>query len=117
MNQIKRYSNYLEETNKKRKNKMNPIKVLFDSRKFLLLIFDVVSSLAIYFVGKYAGAAVEDLKFVIMVIQPLWILVVGAIAAQNVAGIKAKADIEEAALYNENRAKEKPVIATNTIGV
>jgi len=86
---------------------MNPIKVLFDSRKFLLLIFDVVSSLAIYFVGKYAGAAVEDLKFVVLVIQPLWLLVVGAIAAQNIAGIKAKGSIEEAKIYQDTCIKEK----------
>lgn len=80
---------------------MNPFLSLLKSRKFLVLIFDVITSLLIYFVGKYAGAAVADLKFVIGIVQPMWLLIVGAIAAQNVAGIKSEAAIKEAEAYNK----------------
>lgn len=92
---------------------MNPFLSLFSSRKFLLLIFDVISSLAIYFVGKYAGAAIEDLRFVIAVLQPLWLLVVGAIAVQNVAGIKATGSLAEAVEYN----KPSPTVPSSELTV
>lgn len=53
------------------------------------MIFDAVCSLAVYFVGKYFNVAVEDLKFVIGVLQPIVGLLLVAFTVENVQKIKA----------------------------
>lgn len=63
---------------------MNPISGLFRSRKFWVALFDLVVSLILYFVGKYAAPAVaDDIKFVIAAIQPVFLLVIGGIAYED----------------------------------
>ena len=62
----------------------NAFMLLLRSRKFLLLVLDVVVSLALYFVGKYAGAgAFEDVKLVITSVQPVFIAIIVAIAVED----------------------------------
>ena len=62
----------------------NAFMLLLQSRKFLLLVLDVVISLALYFVGKYAGAGVfEDVKLVITSVQPIFIAIIVAIAIED----------------------------------
>ena len=67
---------------------MNPWKLLFASRKFWLLILDTVISLSLYFVGKYAGIAFEDVKLVILTLQPVFIMLIYAIAKEDAAGVR-----------------------------
>jgi hypothetical protein len=63
---------------------------LFKSRKFLTALVDVVLSLALYFVSKYAAPGVaEDVKFLIGAIQPVFLLVIGMIAVEDAAAYKA----------------------------
>jgi len=68
---------------------MGPWGSLFRSRKFLLLILDVVVSIALYFVGKYAPVAIEDVKFAILTLQPLVVLLIGSIAYEDGAALGA----------------------------
>lgn len=63
---------------------MNPIAGLLRSRKFLLLVLDVIIQLVLYFVGKYAAPALaEDIVFVIGVQQPVWVALIAAIAYED----------------------------------
>lgn len=62
----------------------NPFASLLKSRKFWLMILDLVISLALYFVAKYAAAPVaEDVKWVIGLIQPIFIAIISAIAYED----------------------------------
>lgn len=67
----------------------NPIKSLLGSRKFLLLVLDVVVSVILYFASKYASPSVaDDVKTLIGLMQPVWIAVIVAITIQNVEQIR-----------------------------
>ena len=66
--------------------KTGPWAGLAQSRKFLLLVMDVIGSLALYFVTKYAGASlVDDVKFVLLALQPVFIMMIYAIAKEDAA--------------------------------
>ena len=63
---------------------MNPMQGLLRSRKFLVLVLDVVISLLLYFGSKYAAPAVlDDMTFVIAVLQPVALFLIGAIAYED----------------------------------
>jgi hypothetical protein len=69
---------------------MNPFSSLFHSRKFLLLILDTFIALALYFLSRYAPVAwLEDTKFVILVMQPVFIAVIASIAWEDAAAKRA----------------------------
>lgn len=57
---------------------------LLKSRQFIVTVLDMLISLTIYFVGKYAGAAIEDLRFVITVTQPAIGLLIAAYTVNDV---------------------------------
>jgi hypothetical protein len=65
------------------------MEALFRSRKFWVLIVDTVVSLLVFFVGKYAPIAAEDVNIVIAALQPVFIMVIGAIAYEDGAALKA----------------------------
>ena len=57
---------------------------LFKSRKFMTAIVDLVASVILYFVGKYAVPAIaEDVVFMIGVMQPVFLLVIAGIAYED----------------------------------
>ena len=58
-------------------------KALLRSRKFMALILDVVCSGVLFFVGKYATGSLEDVKFVILGIQPVFLFLIGGIAYED----------------------------------
>lgn len=58
---------------------------LFKSRKFWLGVGDLVISLTLFFVGKYAANSLDDVKFIIAAIQPLFVTVIGGIALEDAA--------------------------------
>ena len=64
---------------------MNPFAGLLQSRKFWLLILDSVVALVLYFVGKYAPGVGADVEFVILVMQPVFIVIIAAIAWEDAA--------------------------------
>jgi hypothetical protein len=81
---------------------------IFKSRKFWIMVVDVVVSIVTYFVGKYAAPAIADDIFkMIVTLQPVILLVIGSITAQNLAGIKATASLKEAKLYTATETPEQ----------
>jgi len=65
---------------------------LLKSRKFLVLLLDTVVSLVLYFSAKYlAAGAVEDIKTVILALQPVVLVLIGAIAYEDGQAMKAEA--------------------------
>ncbi len=71
---------------------MNPFQALLKSRKFLVLVLDTVVSLVLYFSAKYlAAGAVEDIKTVILALQPVVLVLIGAIAYEDGQAMKAEA--------------------------
>lgn len=51
---------------------------LLQSRRFWTLLVDAVLSIALYFVGKYFAVALEDLRFLIIAIQPIAVALIAA---------------------------------------
>ena len=65
---------------------MEPIRGLFNSRKFYVLMLDTVVSIITYFVGKYAIPSVaDDVLFFIAAIQPVFLALIAGIAAEDSA--------------------------------
>lgn len=63
---------------------MNPWEGLLRSRKFWLLVLDTVISMVLFFVGKYASADLfDDVKFLIAALQPLFVVIIAAIAYED----------------------------------
>ena len=59
---------------------------LLRSRKFWVLIVDVAVSLVAYFSGKYAGPEVaEDVGFLILSLQPVFVAVIVGIFVEDAA--------------------------------
>jgi hypothetical protein len=92
---------------------MNPFAGLLKSRKFWLLILDMASSVTLYFVGKYAGESVfADIKFLIATLQPVFGIVIAAIAYEDVGAAKAGATVQVA----EEETKAAAAYALNCQG-
>ena len=58
---------------------------LLKSSKFWLLVLDTVVSLILFFVGKYAQMAAEDIAILIGTLQPVFVFVIGGIAYEDAA--------------------------------
>jgi len=57
---------------------------LLQSRKFLMLVLDVLMSGTLFFVGKYAGPSVfEDIQFLVMLLQPVFVSIIVSIAYED----------------------------------
>ncbi len=69
--------------------KPNPFSGLVHSRKFWLLILDTLISLILYFVGRYVPDAIEDVKFAVLALQPVFVTIIIAIAVEDAALNKA----------------------------
>jgi len=60
--------------------------LLLHSRKFLVLLLDVAVSVVSYFVTRYVNPEVtKDVLFMIGVLQPVVLAVIGGIAAEDSA--------------------------------
>jgi len=65
---------------------MNAFENLMNSRKFWLLVLDTIISLILYFVGKYTAPEVnQDIEFLIMTLQPVFIAVIVGIFVEDAA--------------------------------
>lgn len=72
----------------------SPLGKLLASRKFLLMVLDVVLSLVMYFSVKYVNpSAVEDIKQLILVLQPVIVTLIYTIAKEDAALSEAEAKI------------------------
>lgn len=59
------------------------LKGLLRSRKFLLLLMDTVVSLTLFVVGHAAPGYVEDAKELILILQPVFVALIAAIAYED----------------------------------
>jgi drug/metabolite transporter (DMT)-like permease len=75
--------------------KPNPFRALMYSRKFWLMMLDLVVSLVVYFVTKYAAPEMTtDVLFVIGALQPVFVMLIGAIAYEDGENAKAAAKLQ-----------------------
>ena len=84
---------------------------LFTSRKFWIMICDMVASIVIYFTTKYAAPELaKDILFLLGILQPVVVTVVVAITVQNVQHIKNKAfaEVEVSVLKSATIEQELP---------
>lgn len=82
-----------------------PFRALLRSRKFLLLTLDAVITLVIYFTAKYAPHVIDDARFLIAVLQPVFLFVIGAYAYEDaqikaqIAAVNRTFELQNAAAY------------------
>ena len=67
-------------------NSLSPLKKLLGSRKFWLLILDTVVSVSLWVAASFFPGAQEAVKFVIGALQPIFIMLIMAIAWEDAAG-------------------------------
>lgn len=78
----------------------NPFSALVKSRKFWIMILDLVVSLTTFFFAKYASPDAQEItKFVILALQPVFLVVIGSIAAEDISLNVANARKYEAELW------------------
>jgi hypothetical protein len=75
---------------------MNPFAGLIKSRKFWLMVLDVVVSGSTYFIGKYAGADGQDMLFIIGLLQPVFVTVIASVTVEDNAQRKLDGTIVQA---------------------
>lgn len=68
---------------------MNPIQMLLKSRKFLLLVLDTVISLILWGVGLWLPQYTEQVNQLILILQPVFVSVIGGIAVEDAAEKRA----------------------------
>ena len=67
-----------------------------------MLLLDTAVSLVLYFSAKYlAAGAVEDIKTVIVALQPVVLVLIGAIAYEDGKSRQAEALVEAAQIQKE----------------
>ena len=77
--------------------------MLLKSRKFWLMIADLVFSCGVYFVGKYAGPeASADILWLIGILQPVIISLITGIAIEDSARFKADGAVASAEIASGN---------------
>lgn len=68
---------------------MNPFSMLLKSRKFLLLVLDTVISLILWGVGLWLPQYTEQVNQLILILQPVFVSVIGGIAVEDAAEKRA----------------------------
>jgi hypothetical protein len=63
---------------------------IYKSQKFWIAVSDMVAGLAIFFVGKYAPVYIEDLATLWLYAQPVLLIWIASIAAEDVAAKRSK---------------------------
>ena len=64
---------------------------IFKSRKFWLMILDLVLSLALFFGAKYlAPVLFADVKYLIGALQPVFVFLIAAIAYEDAAFMRSQ---------------------------
>ena len=62
---------------------------LWKSSKFWMVVFNFVTSTTVFFVGKYAQVAAEDVAFLIGAMQPAIVMIIAGIAIEDAAQKRA----------------------------
>lgn len=67
---------------------------IWRSKEFWTGVVGGIATLAVYFVGKYFAAGLEDLQVVLNVMMPIILLLIGAYTAQSMTRTWAAAQVE-----------------------
>jgi hypothetical protein len=85
----------------------NPI---WKSRRLWVGVLDILISLILYFIAKYVPGAIEDVKFVVLLLQPLALTFIIAYTVEDINLIRAEAQkqvaltsLEETKVYEGAR--------------
>lgn len=85
---------------------------IWSSRKFWIMSVDTIVALVLLIGGWYLDPAMLDRVVAVIAILQIPVgFVIGSIALQNVAGIKASGAVQEAAAYNSSE-RVLPKLAT-----
>lgn len=77
-------------------DELNPFQKLIRSRKFWLLVLDVVISTITYFVTRYAFPALaEDIIKMIALWQPVFVALIGSVAYEDAAEKRNIVQVDE----------------------
>jgi uncharacterized membrane protein HdeD (DUF308 family) len=68
---------------------MSPVSLLFQSRKFWLLILDTVIAIVLYTVANFFPAFKEHVGFLVATLQPVFVMLIVAIAIEDAAEKRA----------------------------
>lgn len=68
---------------------MNPVSLLFKSRKFWLLILDTVIAIILYTVSAFVPQFKEHVVFFVGILQPVFVMLIVAIAIEDAAEKRA----------------------------
>lgn len=80
---------------------------ILKSRKFWIMMVDLVVSVTTYFVAKYVNPAMaQDVLFLIGSLQPVVLALIASITVQNVEAMKVQGSIDETRAYNELRVEK-----------
>ena len=71
-----------------------PMHALLRSRKFLIAVLDAAVSTALFLAGQHLPQYLGDIKFVILTLQPVILMVIGAYAYED-AQIKSALAVAE----------------------
>jgi phosphoglycerol transferase MdoB-like AlkP superfamily enzyme len=74
---------------------------LLKLKEFWTVVVDFVVSVVLFFVGKYAAPSVfEDIKFVIVALQPIVGLLIAVFATDRLEGLMVRVLARPTAIYN-----------------
>jgi len=68
---------------------MRPVSLLFKSRQFWLLILDTVIAIVLYAVANFFPAFREHVGFLVVTLQPVFVMLIVAIAIEDAAEKRA----------------------------
>lgn len=84
---------------------------LLHSAKFWTAVLDALISLALFFVGKYAPSFAEDVKILTITLQPVFVVLIAAIAYEDGQTATAAARVKEAELFAHRDTEPEPEAA------
>jgi|GEM_PF-3263826 len=79
---------------------------LLRSRKFLLAVIDAATSLTLYFVARYVPGVLDDVKFLIVTLQPVILIVIAAYAYEDAQTKAAVAAVNRQFFLSQGRGAQ-----------
>lgn len=67
---------------------------LLKSRRFWVGVFGAVATLLVYFIGKYALGALEDVQMLLNVLTPIILVIIAAYTIDDVTNTWTRANVE-----------------------
>lgn len=102
------FEKIIRSNDRKEDSAMTGANYLLQSRRFWTLLLDAVLSITIYFVGKYFSVALDDVKFLIVTLQPIALILIAAYTVE---------DVHQASLANQLLAHQSTLATQVKAGV